>query len=78
MQVQVFRPSIETIIVREDIQLFTAAMEQIDKKGAQRASATMTEEAILAAAEIGYPVIVCAAYVTWRCVVYLLYCGMRG
>jgi carbamoyl-phosphate synthase/aspartate carbamoyltransferase len=60
--VRVLGTPIETIIATEDRQLFAAAMEQIDEKCAQSASATTIEEAILAAAEIGYPVIVRAAY----------------
>ncbi|KAH9966310.1 hypothetical protein BJV74DRAFT_869500, partial [Russula compacta] len=46
----------------QDRQLFAAAMEEIGEKCAQSATATTTDEAILAAVEIGYPVIVRAAY----------------
>jgi carbamoyl-phosphate synthase/aspartate carbamoyltransferase len=60
--VRVLGTPIETIIETEDRQLFAAAMEQIHEKCAQSASATTTDEAIVAAAEIGYPVIVRAAY----------------
>ena len=60
--VRVLGTPIETIIATEDRQLFAAAMEQIGEKCAQSASATTSDEAILAAAEIGYPVIVRAAY----------------
>jgi carbamoyl-phosphate synthase/aspartate carbamoyltransferase len=60
--VQVLGTPIETIISTEDRQLFAAAMEEIGEKCAQSASATTIDEAILAAAEIGYPVIVRAAY----------------
>jgi carbamoyl-phosphate synthase/aspartate carbamoyltransferase len=60
--VQVLGTPIETIITTEDRQLFAAAMEEIGEKCAQSATATITDEAILAAAEIGYPVIVRAAY----------------
>ena len=60
--VRVLGTPIETIIATEDRQLFAAAMEQIGEKCAQSASATTIDEAILAAAEIGYPVIVRAAY----------------
>ena len=60
--VRVLGTPIETIIATEDRQLFAAAMEQIGEKCAQSASATTPEEAVLAAAEIGYPVIVRAAY----------------
>ena len=60
--VRVLGTPIETIITTEDRQLFAAAMEDIGEKCAQSASATTTEEAIVAAAEIGYPVIVRAAY----------------
>ena len=60
--VRVLGTPIETIITTEDRQLFAAAMEEIGEKCAQSASATTIDEAILAAAEIGYPVIVRAAY----------------
>ena len=60
--VRVLGTPIETIIATEDRQLFAAAMEEIGEKCAQSASATTTDEAILAAGEIGYPVIVRAAY----------------
>ncbi|KAI0300690.1 carbamoyl-phosphate synth [Multifurca ochricompacta] len=60
--VQVLGTPIETIIATEDRQLFATAMEQIGEKCAQSATATTTDEAILAAGEIGYPVIVRAAY----------------
>ena len=60
--VRVLGTPIETIIATEDRQLFAAAMEQIGEKCAQSASATTPDEAVLAAAEIGYPVIVRAAY----------------
>jgi carbamoyl-phosphate synthase/aspartate carbamoyltransferase len=60
--VQVLGTPIETIISTEDRQLFAAAMEEIGEKCAQSATATTPDEAVLAAAEIGYPVIVRAAY----------------
>jgi len=60
--VRVLGTPIETIVATEDRQLFATAMEKIGEKCAQSASATTTDEAILAAAEIGYPVIVRAAY----------------
>jgi carbamoyl-phosphate synthase / aspartate carbamoyltransferase len=60
--VQVLGTPIETIIATEDRRRFAAAMEQVGEKCAQSASATTTDEAVLAAAEIGYPVIVRAAY----------------
>ncbi|KAH9170024.1 carbamoyl-phosphate synth [Lactarius sanguifluus] len=55
--VRVLGTPIETIVATEDRQLFAAAMEQIGEKCAQSASATTTDEAVIAAAEIGYPVI---------------------
>ena len=60
--VRVLGTPIETIVATEDRQLFAAAMEQIGEKCAQSASATTIDEAVVAAAEIGYPVIVRAAY----------------
>ncbi|TFY63266.1 hypothetical protein EVG20_g6387 [Dentipellis fragilis] len=60
--VQVLGTPIETIITTEDRQMFAAAMEEIGEKCAQSDTATTQEEAVLAANEIGYPVIVRAAY----------------
>ncbi|KAI0065216.1 carbamoyl-phosphate synth [Artomyces pyxidatus] len=60
--VQVLGTPIETIITTEDRQLFASAMEEIGEKCAQSATATTQDEAVLAANEIGYPVIVRAAY----------------
>ncbi|KAI0051295.1 carbamoyl-phosphate synth [Auriscalpium vulgare] len=60
--VQVLGTPIETIITTEDRQLFASEMEAIGEKCAQSATATTQEEAVLAANEIGYPVIVRAAY----------------
>ncbi|TFY80757.1 hypothetical protein EWM64_g3257 [Hericium alpestre] len=60
--VQVLGTSIETIITTEDRQHFASAMEEIGEKCAQSSTATTQEEAIVAANEIGYPVIVRAAY----------------
>ena len=53
---------IETVIMTEDRQLFASAMAEIGERCAQSSTATTTEEAITAAAAIGYPVIVRAAY----------------
>ncbi|KAF9221125.1 carbamoyl-phosphate synth [Gyrodon lividus] len=60
--VQVLGTPIETIITTEDRQLFAQAMESIGERCAQSNTATTTEEAITAAREIGFPVIVRAAY----------------
>ncbi|KAI0262027.1 carbamoyl-phosphate synth [Gloeopeniophorella convolvens] len=60
--VRVLGTPIETIIATEDRQLFAAAMEEIGERCAQSATATTPDEAVLAAGEIGYPVIVRAAY----------------
>ncbi|KAH7886615.1 hypothetical protein F5I97DRAFT_1868736 [Phlebopus sp. FC_14] len=60
--VQVLGTPIETIIKTEDRQLFAHAMESIGERCAQSNTATTTEEAITAACEIGFPVIVRAAY----------------
>ncbi|KAG8894790.1 hypothetical protein FRC01_012747, partial [Tulasnella sp. 417] len=53
---------IETIITTEDRALFAQAMEEIGEKCAESATATSPDEATQAAATIGYPVIVRAAY----------------
>ncbi|KAG8215751.1 hypothetical protein J3R82DRAFT_7649 [Butyriboletus roseoflavus] len=60
--VQVLGTPIETIIATEDRQLFARAMESIGERCAQSSTATTTDEAIAAAGEIGFPVIVRAAY----------------
>jgi carbamoyl-phosphate synthase/aspartate carbamoyltransferase len=60
--VKVLGTPIETIITTEDRQLFASAMEQIGERCAQSATATTPDEAITAAADIGFPVIVRAAY----------------
>ncbi|KZT38386.1 carbamoyl-phosphate synth [Sistotremastrum suecicum HHB10207 ss-3] len=53
---------IDTIITTEDRHLFATAMEEIGERCAQSSTATTPDEAVVAAAEIGYPVIVRAAY----------------
>ncbi|KAF6756698.1 aspartate carbamoyltransferase [Ephemerocybe angulata] len=60
--VKVLGTQIETIITTEDRQLFADAMAEIGEKCAESSTATTVEEAINAAATIGYPVIVRAAY----------------
>ncbi|KAK4050522.1 Carbamoyl-phosphate synthase [Microbotryomycetes sp. JL221] len=60
--VKVLGTPIETIITTEDRELFAQAMEEIGEKCAQSASANSVEEAVTAATEIGYPVIVRAAF----------------
>ena len=60
--VQVLGTPIETIITTEDRQLFAQAMESIGERCAQSSTATTTDEAIAAAREIGFPIIVRAAY----------------
>lgn len=53
---------IDTIIMTEDRQLFASAMAEIGERCAQSSTATTTDEAVIAANAIGYPVIVRAAY----------------
>jgi carbamoyl-phosphate synthase/aspartate carbamoyltransferase len=60
--VRVLGTPIETIITTEDRQMFASAMEQIGEKCAMSRTATTNDEAVAAANEIGYPVIVRAAY----------------
>ncbi|BBM85200.1 carbamoyl-phosphate synthase (glutamine-hydrolyzing) large subunit [Candidatus Uabimicrobium amorphum] len=60
--VQVLGTSIETIIATEDRDLFAKKLEQIDVNIAQSTAVNSVEEAIRAANDIGYPVIVRAAY----------------
>ncbi|KAK0547893.1 Carbamoyl-phosphate synthase [Tilletia horrida] len=60
--VRVLGTPIETIITTEDRELFARAMEQIGERCAQSASAVNLDEALAAAREIGFPVIVRAAF----------------
>ncbi|KAG7088179.1 hypothetical protein E1B28_012198 [Marasmius oreades] len=60
--VKVLGTPIDTIIMTEDRQLFANAMAEIGERCAKSFSATNIEEAVAAAADIEYPVIVRAAY----------------
>ncbi|KAI8324514.1 carbamoyl-phosphate synth [Martensiomyces pterosporus] len=60
--VQVLGTPIETIMVTEDRELFASAMAEIDEKCAKSHAANSIEEAIAAANDIGYPLIIRAAY----------------
>ena len=60
--VRVLGTPIETIITTEDRELFARSMESIGEKCAKSASASSTEEALQVVKDIGYPVIVRAAY----------------
>ncbi|GAA5952842.1 hypothetical protein JCM21900_004241 [Sporobolomyces salmonicolor] len=60
--VKVLGTPIETIIMTEDRELFAQAMEEIGEKCAKSAAANTVEECVTAANDIGYPVIVRAAF----------------
>lgn len=60
--VQVLGTPIDTIIMTEDRDMFARAMEEIHEHCAKSATASTWEEAKKAAADIGFPVIVRAAY----------------
>ncbi|BGP21771.1 carbamoyl-phosphate synthase / aspartate carbamoyltransferase [Rhodotorula toruloides] len=60
--VKVLGTPIETIITTEDRELFAQAMEQIGEKCAKSAAANSVQECVDAANDIGYPVIVRAAF----------------
>ena len=60
--VQVLGTPIETIITTEDRQLFAESMESIGEKCAKSGSATTIDEAQSVVKDIGFPVIVRAAY----------------
>lgn len=60
--VKILGTPIETIITTEDRELFANAMEEIGEKCAPSASARTWEEALVAARNIGFPVIVRAAF----------------
>ncbi|KAJ2005367.1 Carbamoyl-phosphate synthase [Coemansia thaxteri] len=60
--VQVLGTPIETIMVTEDRELFASAMAEIGEKCAKSHAASSIEEAVVAANDIGYPLIIRAAY----------------
>jgi len=60
--VEVLGTPIDTIITTEDRELFARSMESIGEKCAKSASASNVEEAVRAVKDIGFPVIVRAAY----------------
>lgn len=60
--VKVLGTPIETVITTEDRELFASAMEEIGEKCAKSAAASTVQEALDAVKEIGFPVIVRAAY----------------
>src|SRR5436305_2014773 len=60
--VKVLGTPIETIITTEDRELFARSMESIGEKCAKSASASSVEEAMRVVKDIGFPVIVRAAY----------------
>ncbi|KAK4134338.1 carbamoyl-phosphate synth [Trichocladium antarcticum] len=60
--VQVLGTPIDTIITTEDRELFARSMDSIGEKCAKSASASTIEEAMRVVKDIGFPVIVRAAY----------------
>ncbi|KAJ2612883.1 Carbamoyl-phosphate synthase [Coemansia sp. RSA 1804] len=60
--VQVLGTPIDTIMLTEDRELFASAMAEIGEKCAKSHAANSIEEAITAANDIGYPLIIRAAY----------------
>ncbi|KAJ2851328.1 Carbamoyl-phosphate synthase [Coemansia brasiliensis] len=62
LNVQVLGTPIETIMLTEDRELFAASMAEIGEKCAKSHAASSIEEAITAANDIGYPLIIRAAY----------------
>jgi carbamoyl-phosphate synthase/aspartate carbamoyltransferase len=60
--VQVLGTPIDTIITTEDRELFARSMDSINEKCAKSASASTIEESLRVVEDIGFPVIVRAAY----------------
>ncbi|GAA6005743.1 hypothetical protein JCM10207_005319 [Rhodosporidiobolus poonsookiae] len=60
--VKVLGTQIDTIITTEDRELFDQALKEIGEKTARSAACNTVDESVKAAAEIGYPVIVRAAF----------------
>jgi len=60
--VQVLGTPVEAIMNTEDRDLFVERLNEIDVKTARSTATTTIEDAVKAAAEIGYPIIVRAAY----------------
>ncbi|TIA46855.1 carbamoyl-phosphate synth [Aureobasidium pullulans] len=60
--VKVLGTQIDTVITTEDRELFARAMESIGEKCAMSASANNMEEAMAAGKQIGFPLIIRAAY----------------
>ncbi|QLL33783.1 hypothetical protein HG536_0F01080 [Torulaspora globosa] len=60
--VKVLGTPIDTVITTEDRELFAQAMAEIDEKCAKSQAANSVEEALAAVKNIGFPVIVRAAY----------------
>ncbi|KAI4261166.1 MAG: hypothetical protein L6R42_003631 [Xanthoria sp. 1 TBL-2021] len=60
--VKVLGTPIDTIVTTEDRELFARSMESIGEKCAKSASASTTDEALQVVKNIGFPVIVRAAY----------------
>ncbi|EDO15327.1 hypothetical protein Kpol_448p15 [Vanderwaltozyma polyspora DSM 70294] len=60
--VKVLGTPIDTIITTEDRELFANAIDEINEKCAKSHAASSVEEAVTAANDIGYPVIVRAAF----------------
>lgn len=60
--VKVLGTPIDTVITTEDRELFANAMEEIGEKCAKSAAVNTVSEAVAAAKEIGYPLIIRAAF----------------
>lgn len=60
--VKVLGTPIDTVITTEDREMFSAAMEEIGEKCAMSEACNTVDEAVLAANNIGYPLIIRAAF----------------
>lgn len=63
---------VETVIATEDRQIFNVKLNEINEKIAKSATAESVDEAVKVAKDIGYPVMIRAAFALGKVLVTLL------